>query len=355
MNKKMIIILKVISIIILTFLTIRLTLICEADMFILYFLMIIFAFFIPTLSKKWKVIIISLIMLLYTIIHIILDDYYGFGALLSIVFGPFIFILAPATILYFDSLRDKKFVKTKTDSTDYYKFKLDLNYYREKLTEYSPLTLCYLDNLKFDYPKDLIVSLLTLIHKGAVYINENKLLKTVNFNLDLLSSSEKFIYTNCINDGKIIPPRIIEMENKLKDDAIKSKLIREKIIKSKKIAIFLQALTITILIIVLSLLMLFLSFLLEMPILALLVVIAPFAILALSENGINPYTHVYSRTHKGKEVNKKLYQLKSYLKEYGNFSDKTSQELTLWEDYLIYSVMFGINKEIIDEYSKFIK
>ncbi len=61
----------------------------------------------------------------------------------------------------------------------------------------------------------------------------------------------------------------------------------------------------------------------------------------------------YIRTKKGKEINKYLEGLKNYLKDFGNFEEKSHQELILWEDYLIYSVIFNLNTKIIKEYEQF--
>ena len=64
---------------------------------------------------------------------------------------------------------------------------------------------------------------------------------------------------------------------------------------------------------------------------------------------------LYKRTQKGKEINKKLEGLKHYLKDYSLLSEREAKEIELWEDYLIYSVMFGQNKKVIEEYEKYIE
>ena len=64
---------------------------------------------------------------------------------------------------------------------------------------------------------------------------------------------------------------------------------------------------------------------------------------------------LYKRTQKGKELNRKLEGLKHYLKDYSLLSEREAKEIELWEDYLIYSVMFGQNKKVIEEYEKYIE
>jgi len=61
----------------------------------------------------------------------------------------------------------------------------------------------------------------------------------------------------------------------------------------------------------------------------------------------------YMRTEKGKEINRQLDGLKLFIKEFSNIDNKEAKYLFLWEDYLIYSVMFDINRKIQDEYSKY--
>ena len=51
----------------------------------------------------------------------------------------------------------------------------------------------------------------------------------------------------------------------------------------------------------------------------------------------------YRRTEKGEEINKNIEGLKQYIKDYSLLKDKDKETLTVWEEYLIYSVIFDIN------------
>ena len=62
---------------------------------------------------------------------------------------------------------------------------------------------------------------------------------------------------------------------------------------------------------------------------------------------------LYKRTSKGRELNLKLDGLKAYLKDYSLLEEREEKEIELWEDYLIYSVMFGQNKKIIEDFEKY--
>ena len=61
----------------------------------------------------------------------------------------------------------------------------------------------------------------------------------------------------------------------------------------------------------------------------------------------------YSRSKGAEELNQKLEGLKNYIDEYSLLKEKTSEDITIWEDYLIYSVIFNQNNDIIEEYKRY--
>lgn len=61
------------------------------------------------------------------------------------------------------------------------------------------------------------------------------------------------------------------------------------------------------------------------------------------------------RTSKGEEVNLKLKGLKNFLNDFSLLDEKTKEELIVWQDYLIYSVIFNQNTNIVDKYKNVIK
>ena len=56
----------------------------------------------------------------------------------------------------------------------------------------------------------------------------------------------------------------------------------------------------------------------------------------------------YRRTIKGKDLLNKAYALKNFLKDFST-NDKKEKELVLWEYYLIYATVLGVNVEIQNE------
>ena len=57
----------------------------------------------------------------------------------------------------------------------------------------------------------------------------------------------------------------------------------------------------------------------------------------------------YKRTPKGEIVNKKIEGLKIYMKDYSLLDQREQEELVVWEEYLIYSVIFDLNSTSIIE------
>lgn len=63
----------------------------------------------------------------------------------------------------------------------------------------------------------------------------------------------------------------------------------------------------------------------------------------------------YFRTEKGNELNKRIEGLKNYLKDYTLLSEQEKEAMVIWEDYLVYSILFNQNKKIIEKYKKYIE
>ena len=62
-------------------------------------------------------------------------------------------------------------------------------------------------------------------------------------------------------------------------------------------------------------------------------------------NTLDPYI----RNDEGKIINLKLEGLRKYLVDFSKIEEKTKEQLVLWEEYLVYSVILGINTKVIEE------
>ena len=63
----------------------------------------------------------------------------------------------------------------------------------------------------------------------------------------------------------------------------------------------------------------------------------------------------YGRTDIGEEVNKKIEGLKNYINDFSILDEREQHELMIWEDYLIYSVLFNQNDKVINELSSLVE
>lgn len=251
----------------------------------------------------------------------------------------------------------KKYYKQKLDSNDLKKYE---GYYRDLLSEYNVSTLAYIDNFNLDYQSILTAHLLELQNKNIIEIKGNN----INVINNPTNEVDKLFIDSIVNNKVAINES--KYQNMVIRDAINNGLLEtQKGNKGKFLKLFLKLFFGNVFI---SFLFTFIMFLFGTELLEnvifviiLLVILSIFVVLSIAF----PYliiTYVimcfivgnpYVRTKKGTMVNEKLEGLKNFINDFGNFKDRKSQELELWEEYLMYSVMFNQNKKVIGEYQKF--
>lgn len=251
--------------------------------------------------------------------------------------------------------------RTKMTELDFKKYK---DYYRDVVKEYSPAVLSFIDDYRADENKDIVATLLILKLKGYIDINDNGISILNNTVQKKLSKSEKYILNNFENYD-------INTFNKLvmKDGVDKGLLevhkdIWKKIIKNIVILFLAQIIGIAFSIIILlfipsgtyhgwnlysvliciSLLLMGITFIIQL-------IKIPYLVGIAMQHAKQPYI----RTKKGKEVHKKLEGLKNYIKDFSTLEQRKKEEIVLWEDYLIYSVLFNQNRKIVQEFEKLLK
>ena len=133
----------------------------------------------------------------------------------------------------------------------------------------------------------------------------------------------------------------------IQEEAINKGLITKSLKKKKHFFI----LMITIVFILLNLIVLFLTknFLNNFY---LTLFILPIYIATIHFYLININQQRYERTKIGKEINLKLEGLKNFLKDFSILNERNKEEIALWEEYIVYSVLFDQNVNIIKELSK---
>ena len=246
-----------------------------------------------------------------------------------------------------------RFKKDKLSEIDLKKYEA---YYRDILKNYSPAELSYIDKFEILPQNDIAASLLSLELNKNIYL-DNKI-QINNTSTENISSNEKYILDS-IEDGKITNLNEDEFTTKVKEDAIRNGLLKESKIewgKFTKVLILSLSFMALMIFICITLFNDFFSnptniadwklFILMLAIL--LVLYLPISIgIYFNTYIIKMKKNSYIRTKKGEELNENLEGLKNYLKDFSTMHEKDEKSLTLWEDYLIYSVIFNQNTKVI--------
>ena len=221
-----------------------------------------------------------------------------------------IFMIIFCMLVFIDliivKINKKKYVYKLSNMT----FEQEKSYFREIIKKYSMAELSYVDGFDLENPKDIIVVLLKL-EKEKIIMIENNRIKVLENNNIILKESEKYLL-NHIEEG------FLKMENDLEYIyMVEKECVEDKLIERITYDDVLKSVSINTL---------------------------------LGEGLVRA-----KLLDNGKKIHDKLEGLKNFLKDFSKIEDKKRESIVLWDDYLIYSVLFGINKNIINEYKQMIK
>ncbi len=260
--------------------------------------------------------------------------------------------------------------KTRKENMSKIDFEKEKDYYRDILKGYSPTELSYIDDFEVEFSREITATLLKLELKGKIQINEDEI-TLINRDLEGLKRTEIYIM-NSIQNGKVQIKNEKDfyflIQKEAWDDGLITKKSEEKSRKNIKKLVFKEITKIMILII------LFFIYCSKIDLIFYLygntvgkvcTWIFILVCIALTCNIIGFYfkERVYSdmqmnsfcRTQKGEEINKKIEGLKVYIKDYSLLNESKKEELKIWEEYLIYSVIFDMNATgIVEKISKLI-
>lgn len=252
--------------------------------------------------------------------------------------------------------------KEKLEKID---FTNDHSYYRDVIKKYSAAELLYIDefNTKESY-KTIVITLLRLELKKIIKI-DNGYISIISNDTEDLKLSEIYIIS-CIKNGKVvIDTNGVDIYEYIKDEAYQDNLI-EKTKKFKFTRFQFKIIFVLLLLLVIIVGFPFLTLYIKTDYLLNLLwciyficsfILTPLYVLyifAFYYQYLRHQKESYVRTEKGSEINYKLEGLKNYIKDFSSLNEKEKQELTLWDDYLIYSVMFNLNDKVINEFNKLI-
>ena len=283
-----------------------------------------------------------------------------FYSLMSLFINVLKFFFIIGIYLCF-KLVNKRLRKEKLSEIDFKKYD---GYFRDILKNYDIAVLSYIDDFSLDYKKDIVAVLLNLKNKGKISFDElnNKIIITEK---DVyLTKVEKYLINN-IEDGKLKSG--INYENVVIEEATESQLLEKRIKPFNFFKLFLliflfiignilifnfatsltnfeNTVVIIIFIVIVVIWIFTIAFIMFfLPI---------YGIIYIVGRVSNPFV----RSKLGEEVNIKLEGLKNYLKDFSSLDEKNVEDLVIWEDYLIYSVLFNQNKIVVDEiYQKYFK
>lgn len=290
--------------------------------------------------------------------------------LLIVLFGIGLFIFFYIISFFLFALKNffiiAIYIGSKIARKNHEKEKLDINdlkydnYYRDIIKQYSPASLSYIDDFHLD-KKDLVATLMSLELKSKITIDET--IKIVNVDEIGLEENEKYVLNSLKND-RLQQFNYLEFEQSVISDCLKYKLLEKKddIKYKSKIVIVVMSLMFLLSVFFNIILMIFLDGVGIQNILLVLLIFFSFALLAFLSlsfpiiiisyyrkrkilNTLDPFV----RTKKGQKINEKLEGLKKFINHFSNLENRNHKELAIWNEYLIYSVLFNKNNDIVEQ------
>lgn len=238
--------------------------------------------------------------------------------------------------------------------------------YREIIDKYSVIGLAYVDSFREETYKYVAITLLSLQLKGRIQLKDDEIVIINTKDQYALRESEQVVL-NSIASGKLIIKDSNYFKSLAKKEAIEDKLIKDdKEMKRNSLKLDRKMIK-SFLIYIIGISVIFFNvstvfskwtgeyfkafevfeiavYLLSVVYLATAICINAIVKSISAENA--------ERTELGEEINIKLEGLKNYVRKYSLLHKRDKKELELWREYLIYSVMFGQNKKIVEDLKK---
>lgn len=229
---------------------------------------------------------------------------------------------------------------------------IDFKYYRDIIEGYSPSILSFiLDGIELK--KDFIASVIYLINKGYFKLTENNKIERTDKSCDNLAEDLQILCNNS-KDMLCIPRTLFEEDRRksmlkkqwfdsIEKGAVEKGLVIER--KTWKQISFLSV--ICILEAIYSLVIENIGLTITSIFLILILMFIKF--LGYDKNK-------WIKTQKGYDIYTKIMGLNNYIKDYSMLLDTDLNNVIIWEDYLIYAIIFNntskLNKSTSDFYKK---
>jgi uncharacterized membrane protein len=300
------------------------------------------------------VIIATVIFIPAVIINYIEENYELTNCLWT--FNIVVIIIAPLYYFIY-STREKR--KTKKIEKNTIIQNIDFKYYRDIIEEYSPAMLSFiLDGTEFD--KDLGASVIYLINKGYLELQDgNKIIRT-NKDSSKLSKDLQLIYNSDVNH--LLAFRKLKIKNIIEEQQANiasqtvsqwMKQVEEQVVEDGLVTERKKYRMISILSILCILEAIYTAFI-DFDVLHFFSWFLVFLLIFLKWWAYDKNKWV--KTQKGYEIYTKIVGLKNYIKDYSMLSEKELKEIAIWDDYLIYAIIFNntskLNQEAMEFYKK---
>lgn len=231
----------------------------------------------------------------------------------------------------------------------------NINYCRDNLNKLSPGIISFLKDFNIEFEKDISAHILKLLYEKHL-IEENNEIKPVSNSADVLTDAD-IIAIKIVEQQKFSIDLKNEYEKAVFDEAMKDGLIAFKNKQLEKVFIkFFIGIVINILLFLVSFTIFSIKSHILLSILIILLItivsILPFVLiiyLVTSLVSLFKYKTTIVRTPKGNKIFKNSLGLHKFLKDFGNFEQMNYQYVYVRDYFLIYSVIFGINKKIPKE------
>lgn len=226
--------------------------------------------------------------------------------------------------------------------------KNDKTYYRDIPKNYTPAIASLIYNNTYEPSLDVPATLLSLVGKKVLFIDESLRFEVnQNQNLHILENHEQYLCDCIMEKCKF---ELDTFKRIVINDAIDKKLIvKNKANKNKAFIFFVGMIIIMMMIMIFSKNLVF-----PAPVgmiltsIAFVITFIGTAVLGIIDK--NASKNEYVNTSFGNEERKKLVGLKNFLEEFSSLDEVEVKYVKLWDEYLAYAYMFGINNKIFNKF-----
>lgn len=277
---------------------------------------------------------------------------------LALTFFVLIMLLFPVLLLALALGLQRGKAKRVRDNATFVSVQ-EIDYYREVLRGISPATLSLLVDLELYGNKDIVATLLQMHNRKEINLQQNGTIEITQQNCNLVEPSERellqMIQSGTLNNKKAVSAW---KQNRFLEAEEKGCLQKKTVTPQKGLQYLYAALISTVVCMVLWAIFLanevyenvFLAFIFLLIIGALMFV--PWYLTAREVSYHKRNDILWQRTNLGNELAEKLAGLSRFMHEFSTLSQAQKEQVSLWDDYLVYAVVLEENEKIVKDICK---